>query len=37
MSYEEIAALQDVPAGTVKSRLHEARRQLRRRLGEPER
>src|SRR4029453_17552067 len=35
LSYGEIAALLDVPAGTVKSRIHEARRQLRQRLDDP--
>ncbi|WP_229398377.1 RNA polymerase sigma factor [Micromonospora okii] len=36
LGYGEIAALLDLPEGTVKSRLHEARRQVRRRLsGEP--
>jgi RNA polymerase sigma-70 factor (ECF subfamily) len=34
VSYGEIAILLDVPEGTVKSRIHEARRQLRQRLGE---
>jgi RNA polymerase sigma-70 factor (ECF subfamily) len=33
LSYGEIAALQQVPEGTVKSRIHEARRQLRSRLA----
>jgi RNA polymerase sigma-70 factor (ECF subfamily) len=33
MSYEEIAELLDVPVGTVRSRLHRARGQVRRRLG----
>jgi RNA polymerase sigma-70 factor (ECF subfamily) len=33
LSYPEIAALLDVPVGTVKSRLHLARRQVRQRLG----
>jgi RNA polymerase sigma factor (sigma-70 family) len=32
LSYREIAELQGVPEGTVKSRIHEARRQLRREL-----
>lgn len=34
VSYGEIAALLDVPEGTVKSRIHEGRRRLRRHLGE---
>jgi RNA polymerase sigma-70 factor (ECF subfamily) len=33
LSYGEIATLQEVPEGTVKSRIHEARRQLRSRLS----
>jgi RNA polymerase sigma-70 factor (ECF subfamily) len=33
LSYREIATLVDVPEGTVKSRIHEGRRQLRGRLG----
>jgi RNA polymerase sigma factor (sigma-70 family) len=32
LSYREIAALLDVPEGTVKSRIHEGRRRLRERL-----
>ncbi len=35
LSYAEIATLLDVPDGTVKSRIHEARRQLRRHLDGP--
>jgi RNA polymerase sigma factor (sigma-70 family) len=34
VSYGEIATLLDVPEGTVKSRIHEARRRLRQHLGE---
>lgn len=34
LAYGEIAALLDLPEGTVKSRLHEARRQVRRRLSD---
>ncbi|MEH1125353.1 RNA polymerase sigma factor [Micromonospora sp. CPCC 206061] len=33
LSYREIAALLDVPEGTVKSRIHEGRRRLRERLN----
>ncbi|MEV4622457.1 RNA polymerase sigma factor [Asanoa sp. NPDC049573] len=32
LSYREIAGLQSVPEGTVKARIHEARRQLRQKL-----
>jgi RNA polymerase sigma factor (sigma-70 family) len=34
VSYSDIAALLDVPEGTVKSRIHEARRRLRLRLND---
>lgn len=34
LEYREIALLMDVPEGTVKSRIHEARRRLRARLGD---
>ena len=33
MSVEEIASILEIPAGTVKSRLHQAREALRRQLG----
>ncbi|MBQ0905673.1 RNA polymerase sigma factor [Micromonospora sp. U21] len=34
LSYQEIATLLEVPEGTVKSRLHLARREIRQRLGD---
>ena len=34
LSYEEIATVLDVPVGTVRSRLHRARRQTRTALGD---
>ena len=34
LSYGDIAALLDIPDGTVKSRIHEARRRLRLRLND---
>ncbi|MET7968078.1 RNA polymerase sigma factor [Micromonospora sp. NPDC005305] len=34
LSYREIAGLLDLPEGTVKSRLHEARRQVRQRMSD---
>jgi RNA polymerase sigma-70 factor (ECF subfamily) len=37
LSYSEIATLLEVPEGTVKSRIHEARRQIRQRLNGPKR
>jgi DNA-directed RNA polymerase specialized sigma24 family protein len=33
LGYGEIAVLQQVPVGTVKSRIHQGRLQLRKRLG----
>jgi DNA-directed RNA polymerase specialized sigma24 family protein len=33
LTYGQIAVLQQVPEGTVKSRIHQARHQLRKRLG----
>jgi RNA polymerase sigma factor (sigma-70 family) len=34
LSYEEIAAAQDVPVGTVRSRLNRARGRIRERIGD---
>ena len=34
LSYEEIAQVLEIPVGTVRSRLHNAMRELRRRMGE---
>jgi RNA polymerase sigma-70 factor (ECF subfamily) len=34
LEYAEIAAQLNLPLGTVKSRIHEARKQVRRTLGE---
>jgi RNA polymerase sigma-70 factor (ECF subfamily) len=33
LSYEEVAVALDIPAGTVRSRLHRARRKVREALG----
>jgi RNA polymerase sigma-70 factor (ECF subfamily) len=37
LTYGEIATLLDVPEGTVKSRIHEARRRLRQQMSDPQR
>jgi RNA polymerase sigma factor (sigma-70 family) len=36
LTYAEIAVLLDIPEGTVKSRIHQARQRLRKRLRDPE-